>query len=103
MPSFFTKKSTLSISKTIGDGANPIVLNKVPFHEANFHIYDNDVYYGDGQTMGAIAQAGSVLYYDKGDLSDFFFKNRTAGNAARVVLVATVVHPETMRKLQMVE
>ena len=103
MSSYFSKKSTLSISKTVGDTPNPVVLNKVPFHEANFHIYDYDVYYGDGTNMGAIAQAGSVLSFDKGDLSDFFFKNRTAGNNGRVELMATVVHPETNRQLQAVD
>lgn len=95
-------KSTLSIEITVGDGSNPITLSKIPFHEANFHVYDNDVFYGDGTNMAAIAQAGSVLYFDKGDLNDFFFKNRTAGNDGRVVVVATVVHPETMRQLMMV-
>lgn len=99
---YFNKKSTLSIEKTIGDGANPLTLNKVPFHEGNFHIYDHDVFYGDGTVMSAIAQTGSVLYFDKGDINDFFFQNRTAGNAGRVVFVGTVVHPETMRQLMQV-
>jgi hypothetical protein len=102
LPSFIAKKSTVAFTMTVGDGANPLSLAKIPFHEANFHIYDNDVFYGDGQGMDAIAQAGSVLYYNKGDLSHFFFKNRTAGNVGRVCVVATVVHPETLKELQMV-
>ncbi len=103
MSSFYSKKSTLAFTKTVGDGANPCTEQSIPFHEANFHVYDNDVNYGDGSGMDAIAQAGSVLYFDKGDLGDIFFKNRTAGNVGRVAIVATVVHPETMRQLTRTE
>lgn len=87
---FDTKKSTFSFVKTITDVAQPLVEHHIPFYEANFHVYDNDVHYGDGTVVEAIAQAGSVLYYDKGNIRDFFFKNRTAGNKGRVVVMATV-------------
>lgn len=101
--SFLAKKSTVAFTKTVGDGANPVTEHSLPFHEANFHIYDNDVNYGDGSGMDAVAQAGSVLYFDNGDLGDMYFKNRTAGNVGRVAVVATVVHPETMRQLTRTE
>lgn len=74
----------------------------MPFHEANIHVYDNDVYYGDGVVMEAIAPVGSILYYDKGDLSHFFFQNVVPGSVGRVIAVATVVHPETRAQLQRV-
>jgi len=40
------------------------------------------------------------MYFDKGDLRDIFFKNRTAGNNGRVVIVGTVPHPETTEALR---
>ena len=101
--SFLTKKSTVSFTKTVGDTSNPVTIEQMPFHDVNMHILDNDVNYGDGSSMDAIAPANSVLYYEKGDLNDFFFKNRTAGVVGRVAVVATVVHPATMRELERVQ
>lgn len=43
--------------------------------------------------MSAIAQANAVLYFEKGNIRDFHFRNRTAGNTATVVVVATVPFP----------
>jgi len=87
---FLTKTSFFSFNKTIGDTAQPLIQHHVPFFEVNIHVYDNDVYYGDGTTMSAIAQAGSVLYFNRGSLRDLYFKNRTAGNDGVVVVSATV-------------
>jgi len=84
-----TVTSFISLEKTIGDTATSFSLENIPFYEANIHIYDNDVYYGDGSNLTAIAPANSVLTFPKGDLRDIFFKNRTAGNNGRVIVVAT--------------
>lgn len=84
-----TVTSFLSLNKTITDAAAPFTTTAIPVYEVNIHIYDNDVYYGDGAVQSAIAQAGSVLYFPKIDLRDIFFKNRTGGNAARVVVAAS--------------
>jgi len=85
-----TVTSTLSLLHTAGTVAAPFAMKNIPYFECNFHIYDNDCYYGDGAVQSAIAQAGSVIFFPKGDLRDIFFKNRTAGNVARIVCVATV-------------
>jgi len=84
-----TVTSFLSLNKTITDNAAPFTTTAIPVFEANIHIYDNDIYYGDGASQTALAQAGSVLYFPKFDLRDLFFKNRTAGNAGKVSIVAT--------------
>jgi len=100
MSSFISKKSVQSFTKTVGDAPNPVTIDSMPFHDVNMHILDNDVNYGVGTGgMDAIAPANSVLYFEKGDLTHFMFKNRTAGVVARVAVVATVVHPDTMREL----
>ena len=85
-----TVTSTLSLLHTTGDVALPFSMRNIPYFECNFHIYDNDAYYGDGAVQSAIAQAGSVLFFPKGDLRDIFFKSRTSGKPARVVCIATV-------------
>ena len=85
-----TVTSFLSLVKTVADNVEAFTTKPIPFYEANIHIYDHDVYYGDGVVMDAIAPSGSVLTFPKGDLKDIFFKNRTAASNGRVVIVATV-------------
>jgi len=75
---------------TVKDTAYRLVDSTTPFHEANLHIEDNDVYYGNGTTMTAIAVADAVISLTNGDLTDIYFKNKTAGNVAHVSVVATV-------------
>ena len=95
-----TVTSIISLSKTVGDTAEPFFLDDVPFFEANFHIQDHAVYYGDGAKQAAVAAAGSVLTFPKGNLREIFFKNRTAGNTATVVAVATVPTAYTREALK---
>lgn len=103
MPSFISKKSVQSFTKTVGDTPNPVTINNMPFHDVNMHILDNDVNYGVGTGgMDAIAPANSTLFFEKGDLNHFMFKNRTAGVVGRVAVVATVVHPETLKALGLI-
>jgi len=42
-----TVTSFISLSKTVGDTAEPFYLDDIPFFEANFHIQDYAVLYGD--------------------------------------------------------
>lgn len=98
---FQTTKSTFSFSKDIADTSQPFLEHDLPFYEANFHIYTNDVNYGDGSVMSAIAQANAVLYFENGNIRDFFFKNRTAGSTATVVVVATVPFEAVKKALKM--
>lgn len=85
-----TIKSTLSLVMTAGDTAKPFTTTSIPYFECNFHCYDYDLYYGDGAVQEAIVQAGGGFNYPKGDLADIFFKNRTAGENGKIVIVATV-------------
>jgi len=96
-----TERSMVSLSHTCSDTAKPFTTNDIPFYEANFHVKDYDVYYGDGSNMGAVATAGSVIYFRNGNLKDIFFKNETTGGGAiaTVNVVASVIDKETKKAL----
>lgn len=98
---FLTYQSFFSEDITVVDTVQPFSQHNIPFHEMNFHIYNNDVLYGNGTKQIAIAQAGSVLYFDKGDLRHIYFKNRTAGNNGLVVAVGTVPFEPTLKALRL--
>ena len=83
-------KTTISKSKTISDTAERFSGDDIFYWSGNFHVYDYDVYYGDGVIMEAIAEANSVVSFDRGSLKDIFFKNKTPGQAAKVVFVGTI-------------
>ena len=85
-----TVKSVYSAVLTCSDIAQPFSLVDVPFYEGNFHIYTNDLYYGDGTTMSAIGRVNAVITLPKGNLADIYFKNYIAGSNAVVVFVGTV-------------
>ena len=90
MVSITTTRTIWSTQITVKDVAYPVLFAKLPFYSANFHIEDNDVYYGDGTNMTAIAVADSTISLEKGDVSHMFFKNKTGGQTAKVSIVATV-------------
>lgn len=85
-----TKTSFFTFKKTIGNSATRLIDNSIPFYEANFHIQDNDVKYGDGVQQEATATADSVLDFKNGDIKDVWFKNAVADAVGVVVVVATV-------------
>ena len=62
----------------------PIFLDDV-----NIHIYENDIYYGSGTLVEAVATAGSVISFRHINLQDFFVKNYTAGSNGKIVVVGT--------------
>jgi len=85
-----TLKSFLSLTLTCADVAKQFIDKDIPFFEGNFHVYDYDVYYGDGSVMSAIAKKNSIIVFPKGNLRDFFFKNYTTGSNATIVFTGTV-------------
>ena len=88
---FITTTTTLySTQITCADAAKPVLNVSLPFYSANFHIEDNDVYYGNGTNMTAVAVSGAVISLEKGDLGHIFFMNKTPGSTAKVSIVATV-------------
>lgn len=98
MPSF----SFYSIEYQLADdAAHNLTAESVPFYECNIHIYDNDVYYGSGAVNKAVASANSVLTFRNGDLKDFFFKNKVAGNNGRIVVVASVPVKQVLDMLRL--
>ena len=58
MPS--TTTTIFSKTFTCGDTAKAISNSSIPFYSANFHIEDQDVYYGNGTTMKAVAVADAM-------------------------------------------
>jgi hypothetical protein len=85
---------------TVDDNPQAILNVSLPFYSANFHIEDNDVYYGNGSNMTAIAVADSVISLEKGDLAHIFFKNKTPASVAHVSIVATVDIQDVRRQSQ---
>ena len=96
--------STLSfISKTItlsDDNPHRLTDDNIPFYEINLHCYNQDCYYGDGVTMGAIITANDIASFKNGNMRDIFIQNKTAGQNTTVYAVATVPHPETKNRLE---
>ena len=83
------------------DDPHNLTPESLPFYEANIHIYDNDVYYGNGTNITAIASANSVLTFRNADLKDIFFKNKVAGNNGKIVVVATVPQKDVLQTLRL--
>ena len=83
-------KTTISKSKTISDAAERFSDDDIFYWSGNFHVYDADVYYGDGVIMDAIGEQNSVISFDRGSLKDIFFQNKTPGQTAKVVFVGTI-------------
>jgi len=91
MKKYKTITSIISLSKTMtADNAEPVTLFDIPFYEANFHCYDNALYYGDGSIMATYMNVGDVLTYKNGNLRDMFIKNKTAGSNGTISITATV-------------
>jgi hypothetical protein len=83
--SFFHATSTASAD-------TPFRLSDVsiPFYEGNFHIVDENAYYGDMAAQEAPAFVGDVITFPRGDLADIFFKNYTGGSNTKIVFVGVV-------------
>jgi hypothetical protein len=62
----------------------------LPCRDVNFHIADNDAYYGDGATQAAHAMVGDVIIFEEINLKDIFFKNYTGGSNCTITVVASV-------------
>jgi len=58
--------------------------------DANVHVYDNDIYYGDGVFTKAIAVSNSVITFRRINLDTLYIKNKTAGSNGRVVIVGVI-------------
>jgi len=92
-----TTGTIVSMYITVKDVGFPVSHISIPFYSANFHVYTNDVYYGDGTIMKAKAVADSVISLEKGDLKNMYFQNETPGNVAYVAVVATVDNMDVQR------
>lgn len=57
---------------------------------ANFHCYTNDLYYGSQNGQEGIIRANAVVWFDNVRVSDWWFKNVTAGANGKIVVIGTV-------------
>ena len=96
----FIALSFYSKTKSITDLAEPFTTDEIVFYDLNIHIYTNDVYYGDGTTMDAIAIAGSTLDFRNGNLKDIHFVNKTPASVAVVTVAGTIVSKKVSRILK---
>ena len=88
---FYPSSTFISLTMTMtDDNAHQLTQTDLPFYEVNLHCYTQDLYYGDGLTMGAYIVAGDVASFRNGNLRDLFFKNKTAGQNGTITAVATV-------------
>lgn len=57
----------------------------------NFHCYTNDLYYGNVMGQEGIIRANAVVWFDGNIvISDWWFKNVTAGSNGKVVCIGVV-------------
>ena len=64
---------------------------EVILSSANFHCYTNDLYYGTGAQQEGIIRANAVVWFDGHiKVSDWWFKNVTAGSNGKIVITGVV-------------
>jgi hypothetical protein len=64
---------------------------KVKLSAVNFHVYTNDLYYGNVSGQEGIIRANAVIWFDGTIVvSDWWFKNVTAGSNGKIVIVGVV-------------
>lgn len=87
LSSFYHKTITFTSDEAQRVEVNPeIVLTSV-----NIHCYDNDAYYGNASGLDGIIRANSTIWFDSPCRPfDFLFKNETAGNNAKIVIIGTL-------------
>jgi hypothetical protein len=87
----FTKAVTASSDVpfrvlTPGGDDTEVILSSI-----NLHCYTNDLYYGNGAYQSGIIRANACVWFDGTvKLSDFWFKNVTAGSNGQIVIVGIV-------------
>jgi len=72
------------------DNEHRIVDFDIPFYDCNIHVYTNAAKYGALGVCEAEINANDVVWFSKGNLKDFVFKNKTAGSNTKIVAIATV-------------
>lgn len=69
------------------------------FREVNIHCLTNNCYYGDRVDQDAPMTAGDVLTWQDTDLSQWFFKNRTAGSNTVIKAIGVLMTRARMEEL----
>lgn len=94
------QSSIVGFSHTMTDDLeHRIVEFDLPFHDLNIHVYTNAAKYGVMGVCEGEIEAGDVAFFQKGNLKDFLFKNKSAGSNARIVCIATVPNEYVKEKL----
>jgi len=76
---------------TCGDTAKPLDYTPVVLRECDIQIQDENVYYGDKSDQDFELSAGDIVSYQTPvHIEDLYFKNRTAGSNATIVVVGII-------------
>lgn len=76
---------------TCGDTAKPLDYTPVVLRECDIQIQDENVYYGDKANQNMELSAGDIVSYQTPvHIEDLYFKNRTAGSNATIVVVGII-------------
>ncbi|RLC68399.1 MAG: hypothetical protein DRH97_03255 [Chloroflexi bacterium] len=81
------------------DTAHPITTSDIPFYTCNFHCYTYAVKYGPGGSQEAIIYPDDIMWLRNGNLRDFRFKNKTAGQNGLIVAELTVPNAFVKKEL----
>jgi len=90
MPKGSSTQSVYSTYITVADTVKSALTVDLELDDVNIHVEDNDVYYGDGTNMTAVAIADSVITFRHINLRHIYFKNKTGGSTAHLSIVGTI-------------
>lgn len=69
------------------------------FREANIHCLTNNAYYGDFSTQDTPFNTGDIMSFQDFNLSDLWFKNRTAGSNTVIKATGIIMSGKRRREL----
>ena len=87
LSTFYSKAYTFTTDTAIRIEQDPTII----LSSCNIHCYTNDCYYGNTGSSDAIIRTNATVWFDgKIRPYDFIFKNYTAGQNAKIVIVGIV-------------
>lgn len=73
------------------------------FRDVNIECSSNDAYYGDLNDQDLTVYADDVLNFQYVNLSELFFKNKTAGSNTVIKAAGTLLLPIELKELGLLE
>jgi len=69
------------------------------FREVNIECFTNNAYYGDLNDQDLTINSGDVLVFQKINLKEIYFKNRSAGSNTKITAAGTLLLPKELEEL----